>query len=291
MKRSILAAALAATCLLSATAYADEAADQHVKDEIAYFKKYAKKTKDHTKWADLVMSVVSTQHPDAAQELGKMLLRDRDLEHQMILAAALGIFDGKEEGRVAAGEVLHKALDKGKYETEVIDSIANSIGKLKYKPAVHSLCAILKKGGDPYLLVTVVRATGNLEDLRALPTLLELWERHPVGYSWETGEVKVDTGASGTADQEAAEAAFKAKYGSSMKAKGKPAVMFKLYIQELAKAVAKITGAEVESAQELREWMEDHIEELKEAGVEIPKYKGAPRKKPDDEKKKKRKKK
>ena len=154
---------------------------------------------------------------------------------------------------------------------------------------MFSLCEILKKGGDPYLLVTVVRAVGNLEDLRALPTLLELWERHPVGYSWETGEVTVDTGAPGTADQEAAEAAWKAKYGNVQK-KGKPPVMFKIYIQELCKSVGKITGEEITQASDLRKWMEANIERLKEAGVEIPRYKGPPRKDPEDEKKKKKKK-
>ena len=291
MKRSILAVALAATCLLAVSAQAGDAWEDQAKQEIAYFKKYAKKAKDASKWADLAMGVVGTQHPLAAKELGKILMRDKDLEHQMILAAAMADFVDKEEGRVVAGEWLHKALDKGKYETEVIDSIVNSIGKLKYKPAVFSLCDMMKKGGDPYLMFTVVRAAGNLEDLRALPTLLGLWEKHPVGYSWETGDVSVDTGASGTADQEAAEAAWKAKYGNSMKAKGKPSVMFKLYIQELAKSVAKITGEKLGSAQALREWMEAHIDELKEAGVEIPRYKGAPRKKDKDAKKKGKKKK
>ena len=285
MKRTILAAAAALTLLSALPAHADEAWDQAAEKEIAYFKKYAKKAKDDHKWAEMVMSVVGTQHPDAAEELGKVLRRDRSVEHQMILAAALADFRDHEESRVAAGEALHTALDKEKFEVDVVDSIVDSIGKLKYTPAVFSLCEILKKGGDPYLLVTTVRAVGNLEDKRALPTLLELWERHPVGYSWETGEVTVDTGAAGTADQEAAEAAWKAKYGSVQK-KGKPPVMFKIYIQELAKAVSKITGEEIEKASDLRKWMEEHIEELQELDVEIPRYKGPPRKDEDEEKKK-----
>ncbi len=291
MKCTILAVTVAISLFAAPPARADEAWDRQAEQEIAYFKKYAKKAKnDDQKWMDLVMSVVDTQHPKAAEMVGKLLLKDRDLEHQMIVAAALAEFKAPEETRVVAGEALLEALEKGKYEIDVIDSIVNSIGKLRFTPAVFALCDILKKGGDPYLLVTTVRALGSMKDKRALPTLLELWERNPVGYSWETGEVTVDTGASGTADQDAAEAAWKAKYGSSMKAKGKPAVMFKLYIQELAKSVQKITGEKIPTAAALRTWMEEHIEELAELGVEIPKYKG-PRRKDDADKKKKKKKK
>ena len=281
MQRKLLAAAIVAFLALAPSARADEAWDKQAEAEIAYFKKYEKKAKDYTKWAELVMSVAGTQHPKAAEELGKRLLKDKDLEHQMILAAALADFTDPDESRVAAGEALHTALEKGKFDVDVVDSIVNSIGKLRYQPAVFTLCEILKKGGDPYLLVTTVRAVGNLEDLRALPTLLELWERHPVGYSWETGEVKVDTGASGTADQEAAEAQWNAKYGNVHK-KGKPPVMLKLYIQELAKSVKKIIGEDMESPSQLRTWMEQHIEQLTELGVEIPKYKGPPKKDEDD---------
>ncbi len=291
MKRSILAAALAAIVLFPAamapTARADDAWDEAAKREIEYFKKYSKKTKDDAKWAELVMGVVGTQHPDAAEELGKLLMRDRNLEHQMILADVLSEFTDKEEAKAAAGDGLLTALDKGKFEIDVIDSIVNSLGKLEYKPACLPICDLLSKGGDPYLLVTAVRAVGNIRDIRALPTLLELWERHPVGFSWETGEVVVDTGAAGTADQEAAEAAWKAKYGN-VKKKGKPPVMLKIYIQELAKSVEKIVGEQMESSQHLREWMEreENKARLEEAGVEVPKYKGGTRKpKEEDEKK------
>ncbi len=63
-KRTIAAATLLALSLVAApAAHADEAWDKQVKAEIAYFKKYAKKTKDPHKWAELVMNLVGTQHP------------------------------------------------------------------------------------------------------------------------------------------------------------------------------------------------------------------------------------
>ena len=85
----------------------------------------------------------------------------------------------------------------------------------------------------------------------------------------------------------AAEAAWKAKYGSVQK-KGKPPVMLKIYIQELCKSVGKITGEEITQPSDLRKWMEARVDELKELGIEIPRYKGPPKKDEDDKKKKKK---
>ena len=48
MKRGILTAALLTTAILATPALADEAWDKQVKEEIAYFKKYAKKTRKRT---------------------------------------------------------------------------------------------------------------------------------------------------------------------------------------------------------------------------------------------------
>ncbi len=284
MKRAILGVALIGLLAATPSAYADEAFDNQVKEQIAYFKKNAKRAKDPQVWGDLVMELGASEHPKAAEYMGRLLLKDKDVDHQMILASALATFKGSDDSRDAAGKALLMVLEKGKkLEIDVIDSVADSLGKLQYKPAVFALCEILRKGADPYLQVTVVRAVGRLDDKRALPTLLELWERLPVGYSWETGEVTVDTGASGTADQDAAEAAWNAKYGGMMKAKASPKVMLKIYIQELAKAVARICGEKIGQAADLRLWMEEHAKELKELGIEVPKYKGPRRKKTDEE--------
>ena len=284
-KRALLACAL----VLVAGSVAvgdDEAWEKQAKAEIAYFKKHSKRARDDQTYADLLMAVASTEHPIAAKYLGDLILRDKDLEHQMIAAAALQDFRRGEESRLAAGEAAMRALVKGKkLEIDVKDSLVDTLGKLKFEPAVEPICEILKKGGDPYFLVTCVRALGRIGSLKALPQLLQLWERSPVGYSWETGEVSVDTGAAGTADQDAAEAQWKAKYGNAGP-KGKPPMMMKFYIQELAQAVAKIVGEKLKGPSELRAWMEAREEELAEAGIEIPRRVGPskkPKKKDEDE--------
>lgn len=256
---------------------------QNVEAAVKYFKKYAKKAKDPQRYGDLVMQLQAEDHPLAAEAIGKELRREKDEEQQLILSFALGEFDRNPEARQKAGEELVESLTKKDYETEVQDNIVTAIGKLKFKPAVPLLCERVEKGGDPWLLVTTVRALGRIGDLRALPTLLGLWERHPVGYSWETGEVTVDTGAPGDKDQKAAEAAWQEKYGAAGLGKGGKPFLLKAYIQELAEAVKRITGDEkVSDPTLLRTWMEENRELLAEAGVEIPEYKGPRKKKKDD---------
>ncbi len=258
---------------------AEKAWEKQAKAEIAYFKKNAKRAKDDATYADLLMAVASTEHPVAADYLGKLILKDQDIEHQLMAASVLSEFKRNEKSTVAAGDALVKVLDKNKkLEIDVVDTAVDSVGKLKHEPAVPIVCEILKKGGDPYLLLTCVRALGRIDSWQALPTLLGLWERHPVGYSWETGEVKVDTGASGTADQEAAEAAWKAKYGNAGP-RGKPPLMLKVYIEELAKACTNICDEEIGQASDLRRWMVENRLELKKLGIDIPKYKGPTKRK------------
>lgn len=278
----VLAAATAAALLagpLAPPSGADAAADEaDAKARIAYFDKYAGKAKDDHKYSELVMDLVGAPHPLTADRIGRILNADPDEEHKLIAAMALGDFKKPEAARLAAGKQLHTAVEKGKISTDVKDSAVDAIGRLKYVDSCLLLCEILRKGDDPWLLVTTVRAVGRLDDWRALPTLLELWERSPVGYSWETGEVKVDTGASGDTDQKAAEAAWQAKYGNKVGGKGKPPVMLKAYIQELVRSVRLITDDEtIEVPSQLRRWMEDRREELKKLGIDVPKKKNGTR--------------
>lgn len=267
----------------AAPARADDSVKvQNVKEAVKYFKKYAKKAKDAQTYGGLVMQLQAEDHPLVAEAIGKELRRVKNQEYQMILAFALGEFERNPEAKAEAGEQLVESLGKKGFENDVQDNMVTALGKLQYRPAVPMLCDRIKGEADPWLLVTTVRSLGKIEDIRALPTLLELWEKNPVGYSWETGEVTVDTGAAGTADQEAAEALWKQKYGNVRKRAGRP-FLLKAYVQELAGAVARITGTkEVNDATKLRAWMEANVDKLKEAGVEIPKYKG-PRKKKAEE--------
>lgn len=276
----------AAAVPCAAGAGEEDPATRDAKAAVAYFDKYAGKAKDDMKFGDLLMDLTRIRHTITVERIGKVLLRDSNVEHQQIAGAALGGFREPKEVRDAAGKLLEKAVQDAK-DDDVKDTCIDSIGKIRYRDAVPTLNQVALAGGNPYVLYTTVRVMGQLEDRRALPALLELWERHPVGYSWETGEVNVDTGAEGTADQDAAEAEWQAKYGSSMGPKKKPPVMLKVYIQELVRSVEKITKEKIAKPDQLRAWMEARREELKKEGVDIPKYKGPSKKqKEKDEKEK-----
>jgi hypothetical protein len=64
----------------------------------------------------------------------------------------------------------------------------------------------------------------------------------------------VDTGASGTADADAAKAKWQALYGG-VKPKKPPAPVIRTYMQELEKTVKKLTGEKFKNATEFRKWL------------------------------------
>jgi hypothetical protein len=256
-----------------------------VKEAIAYFDKYAAKAKDESKYAELVHDLASTQAAAAAERIGQILVKEKDPEHHLIAADALSEFLKDKEGREAAGKVLVKALTDGGFEEEMQISLVDSLGKITYGPGTLPICDVLVKTDSPWLMLRCVRSLGLIKDLHALPALLEILERFPAGYKWPAGdEVKVDSGASGDADQKEAEKQYNDK-NKNQRRKGKPPVMFKAYVQELKKTVQAITGdSTIDGGQALRAWMVAHTDELKKLGIEIPKYKGPPL--PDEDKKK-----
>lgn len=289
MRRSSRGLVLVVAGVLAAAA-ASRAGDvpADVKAAIDYFEKYAGKAKDDGKFAGLVGDLAATQDPAAAERIAKILDQDKSLEHQQIAADSLGDFKKTPAGREAAGKALVKALQKGGYEEDVDIQIVDGIGKLPYVEGCLPVCEVLSKSSSPWYMVRCVRCLGNLKDLHALPTLLEILEKFPPAMKWGDtggGETKVDTGASGDADQKAAEAKYNEDHKGDHK-KGKPPVMFKAYIQELKLTVHKITLDEtIESAVGLRLWMEAHAEQLTKLGIEIPKYHGPTRKDEDGKKK------
>ena len=247
-----------------------------VKEAIAYFEKYAVKAKDPSRYAELVHDLGATQDPAAAERIGKIFTAEKNPEHHLIAADTLGDFTKSAEGKAAAGKALVKALEKFD-EEDLRISIVDSLGKLTFADGTMPICEVLRKAGSPWLMLRCVRALGTIKDMHALPTLLEILERYPVGFKWPAGdEVTVDTGSSGDADQQAAEAQYNEQHKNDRGKKGKPPVMFKAYIQELKKTIQAITNdTTIDGAQALRKWMVDRTDMLKKLGIEIPKYKGA----------------
>lgn len=288
----VLAISLAAALAAGPRARAEDVPDD-VKEQIAYFEKYVGKAKDDGKFADLVHELAVSGHPAAAARIGKILTNDKNPEHQLIAADALGDFK-KEPGRAAAGKALVEALARTDLDEEGQIAVIDALGRLPYVPGCQPVCDLLLKSSYPWLMLRCVRSLGEMKDLHALPALLEILERFPAGYTYgDTSgkETRVDTGASGDADQKAAEKAYNDAHKGDRRKAGKP-VMFRAYVQELRATIEKITNdPTINGAKALRAWMEAHIELLKSLGIEIPKYKGpsqdeADPKKADDPKKK-----
>jgi hypothetical protein len=281
----VLALGLAAALTGVSRAADDDPVTSEAKTNVEYFDNYAPKTKDLNKYSALLADLARIPHQLTVDRVGKVLLKDGDDDHKMMAASTLADFKKPTAVREAAGKYLVKGVEQD-FSVDVTDSCVDSIGKLKYTPGVLCVIEVMKKESDPWLLVTAVRCCGRLEDKRALPQLLMMWEKFPVGDSWEGGETSYDSGTAGDGDQKEAERQYHEKYGNQQR-KGKPPMMLKAYIQELRRSVVLITKDEtIKKPAHLRAWMEAHADELAKLGVEIPKKSG-PDKKPKDEDKKK----
>jgi hypothetical protein len=256
MKRLMSLSLILALLALPAVAEGEEGNDalkRQAEVSIKIFRKEFKHPSVGRKMTAL-LDLHRVQHELVVDELGKRALVDRNPEVRDATAQLLGDMTVCPE---KIGEYLKKNLEKNEDFPEVQVSIIRAIGKQKYKDALEELKEAAKNLNSPkyqWVTVEVVRTFGILEDGRSLPFLLWMAEYGGHALSWSTGEVNVDTGASGTADQDAAEAAWKAKYGG-VRPKKPPAPVIRTYMQELEKTVKTITGQVFTNATEFRKWL------------------------------------
>lgn len=219
------------------------------------------KSNDEGKKMNAIQSLGRTKNDLVTKRLGALL------SHQSaeVRSAAAMILDDQYQNKPLAGEFLRKALAKEE-EPEVLITIALTLGRIAYVEAIPDMGEQLVKNANVYVKIEVLKAFAKMKDRRALLPILDLWLINPQGYDWDGGEVKVDTGASGDADQKEAERQYKAKYGNQQR-KGAPPTMFKTYIQNIAEAVEKITGEKLAGPTELMKWLVAHEAEL---GFKLP---------------------
>jgi hypothetical protein len=235
------------------------ALERQAKVSIEIFRKNFKG--DTGRKAMALLELARVQHDSVIDEFGKRALRDTDPEARMAAAQLMAEFGYNSE---LAGKYLRDNLAANEEFPQVQKSIIRSIGRLCYKDAMDQLKeAASRLNEEPYRDVTVevVRAFGAIGDPKCLPFLLWMAEYGGHALKWSTGEVSVDTGASGDVDQRAAEAAWQAKYGH-VKPKRPPAPIIRTYMQELENAVKKLTGRTFASATEFREWLEANAKSL-----------------------------
>jgi hypothetical protein len=114
-------------------------------------------------------------------------------------------------------------------------------------------------------VVHSLELVGANKDWRAFPELVEMYKMAvPAGKSWSGGEeVTVDTGAEGDADQQAAEAQYKAQNpgrgGGGGGGPSRSSVLRNLS-RPIGKCVKEVTGKSFETSLELSEWwVENYI--------------------------------
>ena len=213
-------------------------------------------SRDEGKRMNAIASLGMTKNDLVAKKIGT-LLGHADLEVRQ--AAAL-VLEGQYQNRALAGELLRKALMR-ENEAEVLINLALAIGRVPHPDAIPDMGEVMKKADNAFVKIEILKAFGKMKDTRALLPILDLWLVNPHGYSWDGGEVKVDTGASGDTDQKEAEKQYKEKYGNQQH-KGAPPTMLKTFIQAIAEAVEKITGEKLTGPTQLMEWMCKHEAEL-----------------------------
>ena len=233
-------------------------AEKRAKAAISRFKSEYR-TKSESRRCDALLRLSMTQHELVVDEMGKVIKKDRSDDVRRACAMVLGEMTEVAE---AAGKILKAQVTVKRNEDlpKLLIAIGDSIGKLKYAGAHDELLWMLDHK-DQWVVVSAIRAIGEVGDKKALPKLYDMAKYQGTGYSWSTGEVTVDTGAAGDADQRAAEAAWKAKYGHVRPRKAGPTVV-KLYMRHLRETVEKLTGKKFENLTAFRLWLEEHAEEV-----------------------------
>lgn len=224
------------------------------------YKAQGTKGDERTALRDVAMrALAAVQHPIVTDRLSK-LLKDKDADIRTLAAMHLG-----EQKKLAgyAGRELVVALQRNSTDVVFVMFCLDAIQSLEYRGAVEVFRTLLKHK-DEGLRKHALALIGEMKDVRLLDDVYQLMVDLKIdkGMKWEGGEVKVDTGAAGTADQEAAERLYKEKYGQSA-AKGKSGGRSMRDLKPtLLEAMKGLTGQEFITAAQAREWVDAHRDEL-----------------------------
>lgn len=232
------------------------ASEEEAKAALAAFEELLRAAKSVEERQHAVYDLRDVRHDLVLARIEK-LLRAKESGVRNVAALALG---GQVQSAERAGTLLMKTFEAQYKDDQVLASVLMSVKDLKYLkywPAVE----VCLKDERNSIVIGSLNLLGHNQDYRALPRLLEMYRISlPKRVSWSTGEVNVDTGAAGDADQKAAEAAFSAKYGeggSKEKAKAKAKARSqddRNFSTELRRTVKAITGQDFPTAVDFEDW-------------------------------------
>ncbi len=251
-----------ALCALGAVVLAaDPVPDEKAKEAIAKFQE-AFKTSTVEGKQSAVYDLHDVPNDLVLKELSK-LLRNKDPKVRHVAALAVG---GQSHDAKSAGELLLKTY-KGDFDAEeVVASVLQALGELKYMAYWPDLETALQDKRTAVVLQSL-DLVGNNQDWRAFPELVEMYRiALPAGKKWGGGEeVTVDTGADGDADQKAAEAKYNAQNpgkgglgGGGGGGGGGRSSMLRNLSRPIEKCVKRITGLRFDNSLDLETWWADN---------------------------------
>ena len=244
-----------ALCALGALLHAaDPVPDEKAKEAIALFQEAFQGEIEAKQNA--VYNLHDVPNDLVLKELEKVF-KSKDAKIRNVAALAVG---GQNHDPQKAGEVLMKFYRKDFATEDVIASCLEGMAELKYMGYWPEIRPALKDERN-IVIVRILDLFGTTQDWRTFPDLVALYrEVMPRRISWATGEVKVDTGAAGNEDADAAKAEFNKRYGAGgskeqAKAKAKAnAFDLRNFSPQIKACVKRITGETFDNAFDLEEW-------------------------------------
>jgi hypothetical protein len=198
--------------------------------------------------------LAKVQHPAVAERLIKVS-KDRDPDLRILSVMYLG---EQVAAPGYAGKAVVGAIQKGSDDPVFLMFCGDALGSLDYRGQVEVLRTLLASKNESVQKHALV-IIGEMKETRLLADVLQLMVDLKIdkGMKWEGGEVHVDTGAAGDADQRAAEAAYAAKYGSGQKGKAGGRKMRDLK-PTLLQTMKMLTGVEFASTDQAKKWLEEN---------------------------------
>ncbi len=231
------------------------ASDKEAKHELKVFQQ-AYATEDVDYKLDAVARLGKCVHKDVMKRLLTVLFKDPDpyVKAEAAKGLARQVPFAKEIGKRTL-----RLLTDDKTPPKVLAQLVYTLGALRYTKAWEPITELIAHDDDG-VVIAAFRVVGDWKELRAWREIQNFWDMYPEEGKFQTGTVKVDTGAAGTKDQKAAKRKWMAKYGNKRKQRVRPEC-----VKALKEAVKKITGEDLKKPEEFREWCRAHKAEIKKA--------------------------
>ncbi len=197
-----------------------------------------------------VRRFAAVQHPKVAKDLIR-LLREDD-EH--VRAAAITGLAKQPTSVRTIGTNLIKLIDSSGMDeahSRAVTAAVMTIGELHIEKATDELRYLVDHPDDG-VVSAVFSVWGKWKHEDAIRDMYGFFDRYPDEKSFATGTVKVDTGAAGSADANAAKAKWKSKYGGQSGWRPRPECT-----KALIAALKEITGYGFRRPEDLKDYLDD----------------------------------